>query len=136
MKKSVKKDQDTWYDKQAEIMEEAQKHNDTRAVYQCVDRLSGKATKIASNVKDEAGKLLTNHKDRSNRWSGYFENFLTTLFSWIATCVYGGDNEENGVKLEEESYVTDREFADDNFTVSETEQGLQILLNDLDFSGV
>lgn len=50
------------------MMEEARRRNDTRTVYQCIGRISGKGQKSAVNVKDDNGKLLTSKADKLKCW--------------------------------------------------------------------
>ena len=76
VKKSVKEDQDRWYSEQATMMEDARQRNDTRTVYQCIGRISGKGQKSAVNVKNEGGKLLTSKMDKLKRWKDYFSGLL------------------------------------------------------------
>jgi hypothetical protein len=76
VKKSVKDDQDNWYSEQATMMEEARRRNDTRTVYQCIGRISGKGKKSAINVKDDNGKLLTSKADKLKCWKDYFSGLL------------------------------------------------------------
>ena len=57
-------------------MEDARRRNDTRTVYQCVGRLSGKSQNKAVNVRDSNGNLITNKTDKLNRWREHFSGFL------------------------------------------------------------
>ena len=76
VKKAVKLDQNKWYEDQATMMEEARRRNDTRTVYQCIGRLSGKSQNKAVNVKDSDGNLITSKTGKLTRWRDHFSGLL------------------------------------------------------------
>ena len=67
------------YRKLCESIENCQKQNKSREVYEGVRKLTGKHVPRINAVKDKQGKLQTDEQKVSERWKEYFEE-LYTLF--------------------------------------------------------
>ena len=73
VKEKAKQDKETYIGKLSESIENCQKQNKSREVYEGVRKLTGKHVARINAVKDKQGKLQTDEQKVRERWKEYFE---------------------------------------------------------------
>jgi len=73
VKENARQDRESYIGQLCESIENCQKQNKSREVYEGVRKLTGKHVSKVSAVKDKQGKMLTDGQEVRGRWKEYFE---------------------------------------------------------------